>query len=98
MKIAQITSVYISVPPKTYGGTEWIVHYLCRDLGWRGHQVELFASGDSKVDCTLHGSKRFGVKSLQYYSARILTRISRLPNFNGSERFPFMFSRTSETL
>ena len=53
MKIAQITSVYISVPPKTYGGTEWIVHYLCRDLGRRGHQVELFASGDSKIDCTL---------------------------------------------
>jgi glycosyltransferase involved in cell wall biosynthesis len=53
MKIAQITSVYISVPPKTYGGTEWIVHYLCRDLRRRGHHVELFASGDSAVDCTL---------------------------------------------
>ena len=53
MKIAQITSVYISVPPKTYGGTELIVHYLCRGLGRRGHQVDLFASGDSSADCTL---------------------------------------------
>jgi glycosyltransferase involved in cell wall biosynthesis len=53
MRIAQITSVYISVPPKTYGGTERIVYYLCRDLKRRGHEVELFASGDSKVDCTL---------------------------------------------
>ena len=53
MKIAQITSVYISVPPKTHGGTERIVYYLCQQLGRRGHQVELFASGDSKVDCTL---------------------------------------------
>ena len=53
MKIAQITSVYISVPPKTHGGTERIVYYLCRDLKRRGHHVELFASGDSKVDCTL---------------------------------------------
>ena len=53
MKIAQITSVYLSVPPKTYGGTERIVHYLCRDLKQRGHDVELFASGDSKVDCVL---------------------------------------------
>ncbi len=53
MKIAQITSVYISVPPKTYGGTERIVYYLCQQLSRRGHQVELFASGDSKVDCTL---------------------------------------------
>jgi glycosyltransferase involved in cell wall biosynthesis len=54
MKIAQITSVYLSVPPKTYGGTERIVYYLCRDLKRRGHQVELFASGDSKVDCILN--------------------------------------------
>jgi glycosyltransferase involved in cell wall biosynthesis len=53
MNIAQITSVYISVPPKTYGGTERIVYYLCRDLKRRGHHVELFASGDSKVDCIL---------------------------------------------
>jgi glycosyltransferase involved in cell wall biosynthesis len=53
MNIAQITSVYISVPPKTYGGTERIVHYLCRDLKRRGHHVELFASGDSQVDCSL---------------------------------------------
>jgi len=53
VKVAQITSVYISVPPKTYGGTERIVYYLCQQLSRRGHQVELFASGDSKVDCTL---------------------------------------------
>ena len=54
MKIAQITSVYISVPPKTYGGTERVVYGLCRHLSRRGHQVKLFASGDSKVDCALH--------------------------------------------
>ena len=54
MKVAQITSVYVSVPPKTYGGTERIVYYLCRQLNRRGHQVELFASGDSQVDCALH--------------------------------------------
>jgi glycosyltransferase involved in cell wall biosynthesis len=53
VKIAQITSVYLSVPPKTYGGTERIVFSLCQQLQRRGHDVELFASGDSKVDCTL---------------------------------------------
>ncbi len=53
MKIAQITSVYISVPPKTHGGTERIVYHLCQELNRRGHYVELFASGDSKVDCAL---------------------------------------------
>ena len=54
MKIAQITSVYVSVPPKTYGGTERIVYHLCRQLERRGHQVELFASGDSQAGCALH--------------------------------------------
>src|SRR5688500_2750888 len=54
MKIAQITSVYVSVPPKTYGGTERIVYHLCRQLNRRGHQVELFASGDSQAGCALH--------------------------------------------
>ena len=51
MKIAQISSIYLSIPPKTHGGTEWIVYYLCQHLTRRGHEVELFASGDSKVDC-----------------------------------------------
>ena len=51
MNVAQITSVYLSVPPRTHGGTERIVYELCRRLMRRGHQVELFASGDSKVDC-----------------------------------------------
>jgi glycosyltransferase involved in cell wall biosynthesis len=54
MKIAQIASVYVSVPPKTYGGTERIVYDLCQQLNRCGHHVELFASGDSKVDCILH--------------------------------------------
>ena len=51
MKIAQISSVYLPIPPKTHGGTEWVVYYLCRHLARRGHEIELFASGDSKVDC-----------------------------------------------
>ena len=54
MKIAQITSIYVSVPPKTYGGTERVVYHLCQQLNRRGHRVELFASGDSQVDCMLH--------------------------------------------
>ncbi len=53
MKIAQISSVYLSIPPKTHGGTERIVFDLCQHLTERGHQVELFASGDSQVDCSL---------------------------------------------
>lgn len=54
MNIAQISSIYLSIPPKTHGGTERIVFDLCRHLTRRGHSVELFASGDSQVDCRLH--------------------------------------------
>jgi glycosyltransferase involved in cell wall biosynthesis len=54
MKIAQISSIYLSIPAKTHGGTERIVFELCQHLKSRGHDVKLFASGDSKVDCELH--------------------------------------------
>jgi len=47
MKIAQIAPLFESVPPKLYGGTERVVHYLTEELVLQGHNVTLFASGDS---------------------------------------------------
>lgn len=47
MKIAQIAPLYESVPPKLYGGTERVVSYLTEELVRLGHDVTLFASGDS---------------------------------------------------
>jgi glycosyltransferase involved in cell wall biosynthesis len=47
MRIAQVAPLYESVPPKYYGGTERIVSYLTEELVRQGHQVTLFASGDS---------------------------------------------------
>jgi glycosyltransferase involved in cell wall biosynthesis len=47
LKIAQVAPLYESVPPKYYGGTERIVSYLTEELVRLGHQVTLFASGDS---------------------------------------------------
>jgi glycosyltransferase involved in cell wall biosynthesis len=47
MKIAQIAPLAESVPPKLYGGTERVVSYLTDELVRLGHQVTLFASGDS---------------------------------------------------
>ena len=47
MKIAQIAPLMESVPPRLYGGTERIVSYLTEELVALGHQVTLFASGDS---------------------------------------------------
>jgi glycosyltransferase involved in cell wall biosynthesis len=47
MKIAQIAPLMESVPPRLYGGTERIVSYLTDELVRLGHEVTLFASGDS---------------------------------------------------
>jgi len=49
LKIAQIAPLWFSIPPKKYGGIERIVHFLTEELVKRGHQVTLFASGDSKT-------------------------------------------------
>src|SRR5262245_47509395 len=47
MHVAQIAPLYESVPPTLYGGTERVVSWLTEELIRQGHQVTLFASGDS---------------------------------------------------
>jgi len=53
MKIAQVAPLYESVPPKCYGGTERVVSYLTEELVYQGHEVTLFASGDSVTQARL---------------------------------------------
>jgi glycosyltransferase involved in cell wall biosynthesis len=53
MRIAQIAPLIESVPPRLYGGTERIVSYLTEELVRQGHQVTLFASGDSLTSAEL---------------------------------------------
>jgi len=53
MKIAQIAPLMESVPPRLYGGTERIVSYLTEELVRLGHEVTLFASGDSVTSAEL---------------------------------------------
>jgi len=53
MKVAQIAPLYESVPPKFYGGTERVVSYLTEELVRQGHDVTLFASGDSRTSAKL---------------------------------------------
>ena len=47
MRIAQVSPLIESVPPRQYGGTERVVSYLTEELVSMGHEVTLFASGDS---------------------------------------------------
>ena len=53
MRIAQVAPLYESVPPKLYGGTERVVSYLTEELVRQGHEVTLFASGDSLTEANL---------------------------------------------
>ena len=53
MRIAQVSPLYESVPPQLYGGTERIVSYLTEKLVEHGHEVTLFASGDSITNAKL---------------------------------------------
>ena len=53
MRIAQISPLHESVPPKLYGGTERVVHFLTEALVDLGHEVTLFASGDSTTRAEL---------------------------------------------
>src|SRR3981081_646731 len=53
MKIAQIAPLFESVPPRLYGGTERVVSWLTEELISMGHDVTLFASGDSITNAQL---------------------------------------------
>jgi len=53
MRIAQVAPLYESVPPRLYGGTERVVSWLTEELVHEGHDVTLFASGDSLTNARL---------------------------------------------
>jgi glycosyltransferase involved in cell wall biosynthesis len=62
MKIAQVAPLYESVPPKYYGGTERVVSYLTEELVRQGHDVTLFASGDSETKARLVAACRSSLR------------------------------------
>jgi glycosyltransferase involved in cell wall biosynthesis len=53
LRIAQVGTIWESLPPKHYGGTERVLHGLTEELTRRGHEVTLFATGDSKTSAKL---------------------------------------------
>ena len=58
MRIAQVSPLFEAVPPKLYGGTERVVYSLTEELVAMGHDVTLFASGDSVTSATLAPMRR----------------------------------------
>ncbi|MET4765590.1 hypothetical protein ABH975_007984 [Bradyrhizobium ottawaense] len=60
MRIAQLAPLAESVPPKLYGGTERVIAWLVDELIDLGHDVTLFASGDSSTKAKLASTFVFG--------------------------------------
>src|SRR6476620_11079164 len=62
MRIAQVAPPFESVPPTRYGGTERVVSMLTEELVRRGHDVTLFASGDSQTSARLVATHPVGLR------------------------------------
>lgn len=81
MKIAQVAPLWERVPPPNYGGTELVVSRLTDELVRRGHNVTLFASGDSQILARLEavcpGSLR-SQSSVKDYAAYELMELSQV--------------------
>ena len=89
MRIAQIAPLFESVPPLRYGGTERVVHWLTESLVALGHDVTLFASGDSRTsaklvpvrDTAARFARNFEVNNAPY--ARMIELVRRAaPDFD----------------
>ncbi|MBS9525039.1 glycosyltransferase family 4 protein [Litoribacter ruber] len=104
MRIAQVSPLYESVPPKMYGGTERVVSYLTEELVNQGHQVTLFASGDSVTKARLiahtNEALRLGqtFDPLAHHIVQMQEVIDRIEEFDLLHfhtdylHFPFTFS------
>jgi glycosyltransferase involved in cell wall biosynthesis len=62
MRIAQIAPLHESCPPRFYGGTERVVSHLTEELVKLGHEVTLFASGDSLTAATLEAGSEIALR------------------------------------
>ena len=82
MRIAQVAPLAEAVPPKLYGGTERVVSWLTEELVAQGHQVSLFASGDSVtsaelVPCSSQGLRLAGIRDFIASHIVMLDRVHR---------------------
>jgi len=93
MNIAQVCHVWESVPPRQYGGTERVVSYLTEELVRLGHEVTLFASGDSTTTAALEAVCPTAIRFSPGAMAREASMVLLLEKAFGSpERFDIIHS------
>ena len=98
MRIAQIAPLCERVPPPAYGGTELIVSLLTDELVRRGHEVTLFASGDSQTiahlePCCLKALRESDPAEISLYQRLQLNRV-----FTQAEEFDLIHSHVGEVV
>jgi glycosyltransferase involved in cell wall biosynthesis len=86
MRIAQIAPLYESVPPKLYGGTERVVAHLTNALVARGHDVTLFASGDSETNARLVSCRKVALRLDKELSWDVPAHLSMLAEIRSGAR------------
>lgn len=86
MNIAQVAPLHESVPPKLYGGTERVVSYLTEELVRQGHNVTLFASGDSHTTARLIGCCRTAIRLNHRVTDPIACQIAQLKDVTDHAR------------
>ena len=93
MKIAQVAPLWESVPPVLYGGTERVVSFITEELVRQGHEVTLFASGDSTTKARLvpmcPEALRLS-KVIKNYDAPVIVMLEKA--FNPSSEFDIIHS------
>jgi glycosyltransferase involved in cell wall biosynthesis len=80
MRIAQVSPLVEAVPPKLYGGTERVVSWLVEELVRDGHEVTLFATGDSRTSATLvpAAPKALRLAGIRDHTASTLVMLDRV--------------------
>src|ERR1700686_1539887 len=81
MHIAQIAPLTEAIPPKLYGGTERVVSWLTEELIALGHEVTLFARGDSQTSAKRPSARRRGARSQRAAHDDAGARLSALERF-----------------
>ncbi len=99
MKIIQIAPIWERVPPKKYGGVELIVSNITEELIKKGHEVVLFATGDSKTRAKLfsiypHRLRDSNIMENKYYE---VLEIAQAVEFAKNEKFDIIHSHLLST-
>jgi glycosyltransferase involved in cell wall biosynthesis len=89
MNIAEIAPPWVRVPPERYGGIEWIVALLADGLVERGHDVTLYASGDSETRARLRApfDRPIAFGDQRWYEAVHSLTIHTMPAFLEADRY-----------